>query len=238
MALGWLLGRWLSRPLREVEVATTRVAAGDLGYRVPVRGQDELGQVAASFNAMSADLAEAIATEARLRHAAEALAARETLLNRINARIRASLDTETVLRATLEELVTALRAARAFLHLERAGRTLSFAYEWTRPGVVPASVYRPRRMVVVDLAAKERSTIAVNDLETDPRFFDPSLPPRPRTPGIGTRAILAAPLYQGDTLLGVLVIHDLETRVWTPDEIALVEAVAGAGAVAVGPAGR
>jgi signal transduction histidine kinase len=58
LLLGILLARTISRPVREVTEATRIVAGGDLGYQVPVRTQDELGELAASFNQMSADLAQ------------------------------------------------------------------------------------------------------------------------------------------------------------------------------------
>jgi len=57
LLLGILLARTISRPVREVTEATRIVASGDLGYQVPVRTKDELGELASSFNQMSADLA-------------------------------------------------------------------------------------------------------------------------------------------------------------------------------------
>lgn len=57
LALGFLLARTISRPIQELRTATCRVAEGALGYQVPVRTKDELGQLAASFNQMSSDLA-------------------------------------------------------------------------------------------------------------------------------------------------------------------------------------
>jgi len=58
LLLGILLARTISRPVREVTEATQIVAGGDLGYQVPVRTKDELGELASSFNQMSADLAQ------------------------------------------------------------------------------------------------------------------------------------------------------------------------------------
>jgi signal transduction histidine kinase len=58
LLLGVLLARTISRPVREVTAATQVVAGGDLGYQVPVRTKDEIGELAASFNQMSADLAQ------------------------------------------------------------------------------------------------------------------------------------------------------------------------------------
>lgn len=59
LLLGMVLVRTLIRPLRELTQATRAVAQGNLAQQVPVRSKDELGQLAAAFNQMSADLAEA-----------------------------------------------------------------------------------------------------------------------------------------------------------------------------------
>lgn len=59
LILGILLTRALTRPVRELTEATQAVAAGGLGLQVEVRSKDELGQLAASFNRMSTDLAQA-----------------------------------------------------------------------------------------------------------------------------------------------------------------------------------
>jgi signal transduction histidine kinase len=56
--LGVLLARSLTRTLRELTVATVKVAKGDLEQQVPIRSNDELGELAASFNQMSSDLAQ------------------------------------------------------------------------------------------------------------------------------------------------------------------------------------
>jgi len=57
--LGILIARTLTRPLREITAATKQVAIGDLDQQVPVRSKDELGELASSFNQMSADLSQA-----------------------------------------------------------------------------------------------------------------------------------------------------------------------------------
>jgi len=45
------------RPVKELIDGTHRVAGGDLAYRLPVRADDELGDLAASFNKMTAEVA-------------------------------------------------------------------------------------------------------------------------------------------------------------------------------------
>jgi two-component system sensor histidine kinase BaeS len=56
LLLGGLLARSLTSPLHELAAATRRVAQGALGVQVPVRSNDEIGQLTGSFNQMSADL--------------------------------------------------------------------------------------------------------------------------------------------------------------------------------------
>lgn len=57
LVLGIILARAISHPVKELTEATQRVAQGELGLQVPVRTRDELGDLAGSFNRMSADLA-------------------------------------------------------------------------------------------------------------------------------------------------------------------------------------
>ena len=59
LLLALLLARTLTQPIRELTAATQVVARGALGQQVAVRSRDELGTLAASFNRMSTDLAQA-----------------------------------------------------------------------------------------------------------------------------------------------------------------------------------
>jgi len=52
-----LLARSITGPVREVAAASGEVAAGHLETRVPVRGHDELAELATSFNSMADQLA-------------------------------------------------------------------------------------------------------------------------------------------------------------------------------------
>ena len=56
LLLAIFLSRTLTRPIRELTAATQIVSEGNLAHQVPVRSRDELGQLATSFNHMSADL--------------------------------------------------------------------------------------------------------------------------------------------------------------------------------------
>lgn len=56
LLLAIILSRTLTRPILELTSATRVVSEGNLAQQVPVRSRDELGQLATSFNHMSADL--------------------------------------------------------------------------------------------------------------------------------------------------------------------------------------
>jgi len=56
LLVSFLINRMVYLPLRDLEQGASRLAAGDLENNIPVRSNDELGQLAASFNSMTAAL--------------------------------------------------------------------------------------------------------------------------------------------------------------------------------------
>ncbi len=58
--LGTIIARTMARPIRELTAATKAAASGDLSTQVKVRSNDELGELAQSFNTMNAELSRLI----------------------------------------------------------------------------------------------------------------------------------------------------------------------------------
>ena len=56
LILGTILSRTITRPIRELTVATKKMADQKFGHTVPVHSKDEIGDLAKSFNKMSEDL--------------------------------------------------------------------------------------------------------------------------------------------------------------------------------------
>jgi two-component system, OmpR family, sensor histidine kinase BaeS len=90
VALGWLLARRITRPLRVVSATADRLAAGDLDARTGVRRGDEVGQLAADFDAMADDL-QRLETDRRTANAAIAHELR-TPVTVVRARLQAAND--------------------------------------------------------------------------------------------------------------------------------------------------
>ncbi|MCP5095368.1 MAG: HAMP domain-containing protein, partial [Chloroflexi bacterium] len=64
LVVGWLLARQISAPVTALTQATTRLATGDTGERLPIHSTDELGKMSKAFNT----LADALDTQQMLRH--------------------------------------------------------------------------------------------------------------------------------------------------------------------------
>jgi signal transduction histidine kinase len=60
LLLGVFLSRTLTRPIRELTRATQAVSKGDLSQQVPIRSNDELGELGKAFNKMSAELSRSV----------------------------------------------------------------------------------------------------------------------------------------------------------------------------------
>ncbi len=54
--IGYFLSRSVSRPLRDMSVASRAMAEGDFGQRIDISSRDEIGQLAGSFNYLAAAL--------------------------------------------------------------------------------------------------------------------------------------------------------------------------------------
>jgi signal transduction histidine kinase len=92
VAAGLAAARWAVRPLRRVGQTANAIAAGDMSHRVGLRQADELGQLAAAFDAM-----------------ADALAVKDSELRGYADRLEQRVEEQT---AELRELVSREQQAR------------------------------------------------------------------------------------------------------------------------------
>jgi GAF domain-containing protein len=183
------------------------------------------------FTTAELDLMQDLANETALALARtrsdEALAAaleRERLVAEISRKVRSELDLDAVLRVAVEEVARAVGLCRCFIRLGEPGEPMPIQAEWRAPGFDP--LRHEERLPVSNLAARERRTVAVADVVTDPALDDPSLGGRETMLDTGTRAALATPIVVFDRMVGVVVLHRPEPGSWSDGEISLAEAVA------------
>ncbi len=116
----------LTRPLRELQAAAQRVAAGDLTYRVPESGDYEIANVGHSFNTMTDALREKIGElELNLRQLAA--------LNEVSNQFRTIGSVREQLDAIPKGVCACLGFDRAVLYLIEQ-QTLRPVSAWVRPG--------------------------------------------------------------------------------------------------------
>ena len=123
LLLGVFLTRSLTRPVKDLTTATHAIAAGTLGQQVPIRSKDELGELAETFNKMSADLA--FATEARKQMTADIAHDLRSPLTVLSGYLESMEDG--VLQATPERLNAMHQEVEQLQHLVTDLRTLSLA---------------------------------------------------------------------------------------------------------------
>jgi diguanylate cyclase (GGDEF)-like protein len=152
--------------------------------------------------------------------------------------LAAAVDATTVahdgdaLHAVFERITAAVPSHTTVLVLHDAdGRELVFTSSRVlRPGVIDG-VRLKTGQGIAGWVAHHREAVCIDDVRTDPRH-DPTLG---RRTGLVARSMICVPLLHGDRLLGVLqVINKLGAAHFTPEEMRLVQALAGqaAGAIA------
>jgi PAS domain S-box-containing protein len=172
------------------------------------------------LQAFAGDAALALSRTRSAASLGEALS-RERMVARISAQVRSELDTNRVLRVAVEETGRTLGVDRCFVRLAGGDE---IAAQWSVAGVEP--IAEPAPLSVSNLAARERRTIAIGEIESAPELDDAELGGREYLRQLGSRAALATPIVVFDELIGVLALHRGDARPWTSDEIALTEAVA------------
>jgi diguanylate cyclase (GGDEF)-like protein len=222
------------RPLARLAAGLERARQGNFLHRIPVEGEDELGQLAENVNTTLAAITDLHVRriederELALKAKLEARVRELTLLSNLTRRLSATLELDRLL-ATTTELVGRGLGEHAFaLLLSEEGtgdlvvRSVSGIDEAgalgarIRPGEGPAG-----------WAARERATVLVRDARTDPRA--PVLPWRQGAQG----SILAVPMLHQDACAGVLAFARPATDAFPPEEVRLLESVAGQAVIAI-----
>ncbi len=225
--LTWGLTRFITAPILDLVQATRAVGTGDLSVRPSVRMMDEIGELTAAFNAMTADLA---------RFRDELLQQNRELatLNAVAQSISGSRSLEQVLHTALDTICRALDVPAGWILLDEAdpqgrpaivatwGLSNAFVDEETRPDLPECHCYRVMRR-----ETDWRVPVLRHDCPRLARSLE-----RGRAEA-ALNCHLSVPLMSHDRPLGVLNLAATTSAQFRPEAMELVAAIARQVGVAV-----
>lgn len=223
VGLAVLLGRTIAQPIKRLQQTTQRFARGDRQVRAKALTNDEVGQLAHTFN----ELADSIVLNERVLEQQaryqKAEAERSQAFAEFTSRLYKSLDVQDILN-------TVVNGVRDLLQVERV-LVYSFQENY-RNGTVTAESVVSGWMNAIDLVSydlletrdieqfKTGQVVICNDIydgsNTVVRFDI--------LQHLQVKATMIAPLFLGNNLLGLLCVQQCsEPRNWQPQEIALFQ---------------
>ncbi|HLY24409.1 MAG TPA: SpoIIE family protein phosphatase [bacterium] len=214
LGLAWVLGGELSAPIQALARAAARVGRGEVGYRVPVRRTDELGDLAAAFNEMSAQLERSVAEMSAVQGVSDVALSTvrlNELLPPLVQRIVAALGGDSGAIWFVDDTTGELVLPEAFGGIPGTARRLP-----PGEGLAGRTAQGYRAVQTVDVEAL--------------RAVDPDLAAH------DVQAALSVPLRAGGQTIGVMQVFSRRPREFGPAEIRLVETFADRVALAVGNA--
>jgi PAS domain S-box-containing protein len=225
------------RILAKADVRSIMYVAITVGDDIPAAFALSTTGVLRAWSESDIALAKAIADQtgiairqAQLYQKAEATSTREMLVNRLTMAIRASLSLAEVLSTATRELGRALSASRVHLHLYEAENPVSpVDHEYVAPGCMSVKYFDAsyNNPIGSHLLKTARPIIIDDSLNYSEGPTNLSSTVRAHAETFGIRSQIDYPIVVKGIFRGVLCIHQTDRiRLWTDDEVALVEAVA------------
>jgi len=167
-----------------------------------------------------------ISVTTKLAQLLQAQAGREVAINRIATAIRSSLELDSVLQTTVNEVGQALKVQHCALRIAESEGQNALTYSYFRAGTRTDPAEEAELVGDLDaytarLAGRNSMNILDGRHDADPRLTT-------------IRPLAAVPLIYHERFLGVLLVRSNDaTRVWQENEVLLLRTVADQVAVAV-----
>jgi GAF domain-containing protein/HAMP domain-containing protein len=221
------LARFLARPIIQLTGVAERIRGGDLSARAPVTSNDEVGQLATTFNEMTGRLRQILAgLEQRVSERTLEL----TLAAEVGRALSQERDLDRLLRQAVERIQSSFDLYYTQIYLvDTSGEALALR---SGTGTVGEELLKRRHRLQLSsasingLAATEKRAVVVADTTTSPLFR-----PNPLLPD--TRSELAMPLMVGDRVVGVLDMQSQQVGALSEETVPAFEALAGQLAIAI-----
>jgi putative methionine-R-sulfoxide reductase with GAF domain len=201
-AFGVFLSQTLSGPIARLTAVAESIAGGDINIQAKVETGDEIGTLARTFNRMTQQLRDFIASlEERVAARTKDLAT----VAEVGTATATILETDRLLQEVVDLTKERFNLYHSHIYLlDETGENLVLAKGAGEPGRIMAaekrSIPMSREQSLVARAARERKGVTINDVTLAPDFL-----PNPLLPN--TRSEMAVPMLVGETLIGVFDIQ-------------------------------
>jgi signal transduction histidine kinase len=216
LASAFINRRMLVKRVETLSAGTKAIAAGDLDVRIPIASDDELDQLADSFNQMADQLG--IARDRLEEHVAQRT--RElTALYDVTAVASASLDLETLLNQSLDRVLEAVDSNIGAIHLyDNESKILELAAGRNLPNTLQAHTRQDKEVYgIIEKVLIQKEPVIVADITNDPRFSGDT-----QSQLTSLHAYIGVPMRAKGKLIGVLSVFNPVPRKYTDEEIALL----------------
>lgn len=222
----WLSGI-LAGPIARLTGVAEQVREGDLAARARVESGDEVGQLAATFNEMTARLRQTlVGLEQRVSERTREL----TLSGEVGRALSQERDMDRLLADAVERIQSSFDLYYTQIYLPDPGGENLVLRSGTGDAGAELLARGHRLPLSPDsingLAASEKRAVIVTDTETSDIFR-----PNPLLPE--TRSEMAVPLLVGERVVGVLDMQSRETGALSEEVLPAFESLAGQLAIAV-----
>lgn len=225
LAIAIEVTRSVIQPVKQLTESAGRLAAGSFGERVPMVRQDEIGQLAAAFNQMAAQLQTSYGELER--RVAERTQALETSME-VSRRLSTILEPEELVGEVVRQIRTAFDYYHVHIYLiDEAGRYLDMVGGTGEAGrrMLTEGHRIPLGKGLVGWAGRQKETVLVPDVAQAPDWL-----PNPLLPE--TKAEVAVPIMFAGDLLGVLDVQENEVAGLDQEDVGLLQSIASQVAVA------
>ncbi|PKK91750.1 MAG: hypothetical protein CVV64_03550 [Candidatus Wallbacteria bacterium HGW-Wallbacteria-1] len=212
--VGVLIATSITVPIADLEAGACRIAGGDLDHPLKVRSSDEIGALTAHFDEMRQSLRDRMSEI--------------STLYTIGQEMCSVLDYDRLLNLILDEMITALKAAKGSLMLfDEETRKMKIRVARGLSDDVVSSTEVSEGEGVAGMVLKLRRPILIRDCETDPELSTM------KGGKVFSGSLMSVPLLVKDSMRGVVNISRIEANSFSEKDLRFLQGLAVQASIAL-----